>query len=48
MACDDSPVVRGAVLSNISLTTKTLPCVLDRTRDVSENVRIIAFQVKKS
>ncbi|XP_076813570.1 condensin complex subunit 3-like isoform X2 [Clavelina lepadiformis] len=45
MACDESSQVRAAVVSNISLTTKTLPCVLDRTRDISEAVRKIAFQI---
>ena len=45
MACDESSLVRAAVLSNISLTTKTLPCVIDRTKDVVEHVRKVAFQV---
>uniref|UniRef100_H2YZ40 Nuclear condensin complex subunit 3 C-terminal domain-containing protein n=1 Tax=Ciona savignyi TaxID=51511 RepID=H2YZ40_CIOSA len=45
MAGDESSTVRGAVLSSISLTKKTLPAVLARVRDVSETIRKVAFQV---
>nr|CAB3264222.1 condensin complex subunit 3 [Phallusia mammillata] len=45
MSADDSSQVRSTVLSCISLTTKTLPEVLDRTRDVAEAVRKTAFQI---
>ena len=45
MACDDSAPVRVAALMNVSLTTKTLSAVLDRTRDIAESVRKIAYQV---
>jgi len=47
MSADDSSQVRTAVLSCVSLNTKTLPEVLDRTRDVSESVRKVAYQVCK-
>nr|XP_002127415.1 condensin complex subunit 3 isoform X2 [Ciona intestinalis] len=45
MAADDNTSVRSAALSAVSLTTKTLPEVIDRIRDISESVRKIAFQV---
>lgn len=43
--CDDSPEVRSAVLSCITLSTRTLPDVLRRVRDEKESVRKLAYQV---
>ncbi|XP_038070751.1 condensin complex subunit 3-like isoform X1 [Patiria miniata] len=37
--------VRRAVLSNLSMSTRTLPKILDRTRDVKDSVRKTAFLV---
>ena len=45
LQCDDSVQVRCAVLSNISLNTKTLPVVLGRVYDVSRQVRKLAYEV---
>lgn len=42
---DESPEVRSAVLSCITLSTKTLPEVLKRVRDAKESVRKLAYQV---
>eukprot|EP00123_Amoebidium_parasiticum_P015639 comp23079_c0_seq1/m.37019 comp23079_c0_seq1/g.37019 ORF comp23079_c0_seq1/g.37019 comp23079_c0_seq1/m.37019 type:complete len:997 (-) comp23079_c0_seq1:368-3358(-) len=42
---DSSAEVRRAALDNIALTHATLPCVLGRTRDVSERVRARAYDV---
>ncbi|XP_022086528.1 condensin complex subunit 3-like isoform X2 [Acanthaster planci] len=37
--------VRRAVLLSISMSTRTLPKILDRTRDVKDTIRKAAFQV---
>ncbi|XP_060066514.1 condensin complex subunit 3-like [Ylistrum balloti] len=42
---DTSPDVRRAVLSCIAPSTKTLPAILSRTRDVSDTVRKMAYLV---
>lgn len=45
MSCDTNPDVRRAVLGSIAASTKTLPGILERTRDVKDLVRKTAFQV---
>ena len=45
LECDESAVVRMMVVSTIAITLRTLPAVLDRVRDVSENVRKATFKV---
>ncbi|OWF55102.1 condensin complex subunit 3-like [Mizuhopecten yessoensis] len=42
---DTSPDVRRAVLSCIAPSTKTLPAILSRTRDVNDTVRKMAYMV---
>ncbi len=37
--------VRRAVLSCVAASTKTLPHILQKTRDVNDNVRKVAYQV---
>jgi condensin complex subunit 3 len=43
---DSNPEVRRAVLSCIAPSAKTLPKIVERTKDVKENVRKLAYQVK--
>ncbi|KAJ8316952.1 hypothetical protein KUTeg_004856 [Tegillarca granosa] len=43
--CDPNPEVRCAVLSCIAPSTKTLPAILERTRDVKDTVRKTAYKV---
>jgi len=45
LECDESAVVRMMVVSTIAITLRTLPAVLDRVRDVSENVRKATFKI---
>ncbi|KAK2143344.1 hypothetical protein LSH36_852g00004, partial [Paralvinella palmiformis] len=45
LGCDPSPDVRRAVLSAIAATTKTLGSILERTKDVKELVRKLAYQM---
>ncbi|XP_039258704.2 condensin complex subunit 3-like [Styela clava] len=45
LRCDESAEVRSAVLSCITLSTRTLPEVMKRVRDVKESVRKLAYQV---
>jgi Nuclear condensing complex subunits, C-term domain len=45
LASDSSTSVRKAALSHIALSKKTLPAVLDRTRDVVPAIRSAAFSV---
>ena len=47
MGCDTNSDVRRAVLSVIAATTKTLAGILERTRDVKDIVRKLAYQVQK-
>ncbi|KAL1023964.1 hypothetical protein UPYG_G00049620 [Umbra pygmaea] len=42
---DSNPEVRRAVLSCIAPSSRTLPKIFKRTRDVKENVRKLAYQV---
>lgn len=43
---DGNAEVRRAVLSCIAMSPLTLPKVIKRTRDIKENVRVLAYQVK--
>lgn len=45
MSCDPNPDVRRAVLQSIAASTRTVPAILERTRDVKETTRKLAFQV---
>lgn len=45
MGCDPNPDVRRAVLGVIAASTKTLADMLERTRDVKDTVRRLAYQV---
>ena len=45
LGCDTNSDVRRAVLSVIAATTKTLAGILERTRDVKDLVRKLAYQV---
>ena len=45
LQCDESAVVRSACLQCMYLTVKTLPLVLERVRDVSENIRRLTYEV---
>ncbi|CAH1784611.1 unnamed protein product, partial [Owenia fusiformis] len=45
LGSDPNPDVRRAVLSYIACSTKTLPAILERTRDAKESVRKLAYQV---
>lgn len=45
LGCDPSPEVRRAVLSAIAATKKTLPSILERTKDVKSVVRKFAYNV---
>ena len=45
MTVDPNPEVRKTIVSHIALCRKTLPAVLDRTRDVKDTVRHAAFTV---
>jgi condensin complex subunit 3 len=45
MTCDPNPEVRKTIVSHIALCRKTLPAVLERTRDVKDTVRQAAFKV---
>lgn len=45
LRCDESAEVRSAVLSCITLSTRTLPEVIKRVRDIKESVRKLAYQV---
>lgn len=42
---DSNAEVRRAVLSCIAMSPLTLPKVIKRTRDIKENVRVLAYQV---
>lgn len=42
---DANAEVRRAVLSCIAMSPRTLPKVLERTRDIKESVRKLAYQV---
>ncbi|XP_020025767.2 condensin complex subunit 3 [Castor canadensis] len=42
---DSNPEVRRAVLSCIAPSAKTLPKIVERTKDVKENVRKLAYQI---
>ncbi|ELT89300.1 hypothetical protein CAPTEDRAFT_225765 [Capitella teleta] len=44
LGCDNNPEVRRSVLSCIAASTKTLPSILERTRDVKDLVRRLAYQ----
>ena len=45
MSCDPNADVRRAVLSCIAPCVQTLPAMLERTHDVKESVRRLAYQV---
>ena len=45
VSCDTNPDVRRAVLSCIAASTKTLPAILERTRDTKDIVRKLAYEV---
>ncbi|XP_013389850.1 condensin complex subunit 3-like [Lingula anatina] len=45
LSSDPNPDVRRAVLQNIAASTKTLPHIIERTRDVKDTVRKLAYQV---
>lgn len=45
MACDVNADVRRATLSSIAASTKTLGPILERTRDVKDPVRRLAYNV---
>lgn len=45
LGCDTSTDVRRAVLTSIAVSTKTLPAILERTRDVIDAVRKLAYQI---
>ena len=45
MSCDGNADVRRAVLSCIAASVKTLVPILDRTRDVKDVVRKLAYNV---
>ncbi|ESO95108.1 hypothetical protein LOTGIDRAFT_117517 [Lottia gigantea] len=45
MSCDPNPDVRRAVLGVIAPSTRTLAHILERTRDVNESVRQVAYCV---
>ena len=45
LGCDPNQDVRRAVLSCIAASTKTLPAILERTRDTKDSVRKLAYQV---
>ncbi|XP_019644482.1 PREDICTED: condensin complex subunit 3-like [Branchiostoma belcheri] len=45
LGCDPNPDVRRAILSCIAPSTHTLGGVLQRTRDVNQSVRVMAFKV---
>ena len=45
MTCDPNPEVRKTIVSHIAMCRKTLPAVLERTRDVKDSVRQAAFTV---
>lgn len=42
---DSSPDVRRAILANVAVNAITLPEVIQRTKDVKESVRRVAYQV---
>lgn len=44
---DGNAEVRRAVLSCIAMSPLTLPKVIKRTRDIKENVRVLAYQVMR-
>ena len=45
LGCDPNPDVRRAVMGVIAASTKTLSAMLERTRDVKDTVRKVAYQV---
>ena len=45
MGSDPNPDVRRTVLSVIAASKKTLAAIVERTRDVKDTVRKLAFQV---
>ncbi len=45
LSCDPSAEVRRAALSAIAATTKTLPSILERIKDVKHVVRKVAYKV---
>lgn len=45
MKCDPSAECRRTVLSVIAASTKTLPAILERTRDVDDSIRKQAYHV---
>ena len=45
MSCDQNSDVRRAVLSSIAASTRTLPTILERVRDVKDVVRRTAYAV---
>jgi len=45
MNCDPTADVRRAVLSSIAPSVLTLPDMLERTHDVKESVRRLAYQM---
>jgi condensin complex subunit 3 len=45
LECDPNADVRRAVLVSISITNRTLPSVLERTRDTKEAVRQATYEL---
>ena len=45
MGCDPNPDVRRSVLGVIGASKKTLPAIVERTRDVKDTVRKLAFKI---
>ena len=45
ISADPNPDVRRFVLQSIAPSTKTLPAILERTRDVKDTVRKMAYNV---
>ena len=45
LGCDTNPDVRRSVLGVIAASTKTLIGIVERTRDVKDTVRRLAYQI---